>query len=149
MSTALLTARVDRYWFGAPVTAVTEILARPAVTRIPRVAESVVGVAVVRGQALAVLSLRPMVGVPPTEVALALRWPTARGVVLVAVDQVESLWVAEHPVPAERWADLVPPAMRSWITGGYRFGEEWLWEWPEDLPDRIQEQMLGGIRHGG
>ena len=65
MTSSVLTARVGPYLFGAPVSAVTEILPRPAVTPIPRTPPVVAGVAVVRGQPLVVFSLRAALGLEP------------------------------------------------------------------------------------
>ncbi|MCY0863409.1 MAG: chemotaxis protein CheW [Sulfobacillus sp.] len=142
MNEQLLAVRVGPYLFGAPVSSVTEILAKPSVTRIPRTPSVIAGVAVVRGQPLAVLTLRPALDLPPDDVTLALRWGGHRGAALVAVDQVESLWNPANPLPPELWQGLVPTHVAGWIPRAYRTGDEWLWEWAEDLPDRLQDMAV-------
>ena len=149
MTSALLTARIGPYLFGAPVSAVTEILSHPAVTRIPRTPPLVAGVAVVRGQPLAVFTLRSAVGLDLGPVSMALRWAGPSGVALVAVDQVQSLWQPRDPLPPDAWNGLVPGELIPWIASGHRVGQEWLWAWPEDLPERFQHLLMGGISHGG
>jgi purine-binding chemotaxis protein CheW len=142
MEGQLLTVKIGPYIFGAPVSAVTEILADPGVTPIPRTPPSIAGIAVVRGQALTVLTLRPLLNLPVQSVSMALRWGGHRGTSLIAVDQVESLWTPTAPVAPERWQNLVPASLGAMITGAYRWDSEWLWAWAEDLPDRLQETLL-------
>lgn len=137
----LLTVRVGPYFFGAPVSAVTEILAEPHVTPIPRTPAAIAGVAVVRGQPLTVLTLRPALSLPPEPVSMALRWGGHRGTSLIAVDQVESLWTPEAPLARSAWADLLPGEVASWVSQAFRVGSEWLWAWSDDLPDRLQLTM--------
>jgi len=149
MSSPLLTTRVGPYLFGAPVTVVTEILARPTITRIPHTPPAVAGVAVVRGQPLAVFTLRPAVGLDPTTVPIVLRWASPLGVALIAVDQVESLWTPGESLPLDVWTSLVPQSITPWIASGYRYAHEWLWAWPDDLPQRLQSTLTGGVIHGG
>lgn len=149
MTSPLLTTRVGPYLFGAPVTAVTEILSRPTITRVPRTPSTVAGVAVVRGQPLAVFTLRPAVGLEAASVPIALRWASAGSVALIAVDRVESLWTPGDPLPADVWSALVPTGLAPWIASGYRYEQEWLWAWPEDLPQRLQNTLTGGLAHGG
>ncbi|MCL8207541.1 MAG: chemotaxis protein CheW [Actinomycetia bacterium] len=133
----LLIVHVGPYVFGAPVAMVSEILARPAVTRVPRTPPVVAGVAVVRGQPLAVLTCRPLLGLPVESVPVALRWGEGRGVALVAADQVEQLWTPGDPLPPETWQDVVPAEARPWIAAGYRQADRWIWAWPADLPERL------------
>lgn len=133
----LLIVHVGPYVFGAPVEMVSEILARPAVTRVPRTPPVVAGVAVVRGQPLAVLTCRPLLGLPAEAVPVALRWGEGRGVALVAVDQVEQLWTPAEALAPETWQDVVPPQVRNWIAAGFRHADRWVWAWPPDLPDRL------------
>ncbi len=141
MEEQLLTVRIGTYLFGAPVSAVTEILADPSVTGIPKTPPLIAGVAVVRGQPLTVLTLRPHLGLESAPVKMALRWGGHRGTSLIAVDQVESLWAPGAPLPDDTWRDLVPPEAVSWITRAFRMGDEWLWAWSEELPDRLQESI--------
>ncbi|PSR22782.1 MAG: chemotaxis protein CheW [Sulfobacillus acidophilus] len=142
MESQLLTVKIGPYFFGAPVSAVTEILADPAITPIPKTPSSIAGVAVVRGQALTVLTLHPALNLPQGSVRMALRWGDHRGTSLIAVDHVESLWTPAAPIPPERWQGLVPAALVAMITNAYRWDQEWLWEWSEDLPDRVQATLL-------
>lgn len=139
MEQQLLTVRIGPFLFGAPVPAVTEILAEPGSTPIPKTPPMIAGVAVVRGQPLTVLTLRPALGLESGPVHMALRWGGHRGTSLVAVDQVESLWTPGAPLPDDTWRDLVPPEAVPWITQGFRQNGQWLWAWADDLPDRIQE----------
>ena len=138
MDGQMLTVKVGPYFFGAPVNAVTEILANPQVTSIPRTPPAVAGVAVVRGQALTVLTLRPALNLPFDEVRMALRWGGHRGTSLIAVDHVDSLWTPVDPLPPESWDSLLPQGVSHLLTGAYRFDSAWLWAWAEDLPDRLQ-----------
>jgi purine-binding chemotaxis protein CheW len=143
MDGQLLTVRVGEFLFGAPVAAVTEILADTKVMPIPRTPPTVAGVVVVRGQALTVLTLRPTLGLTRAPVHLALRWGGHRGTSLIAVDAVNGLWNPVDPLPDEQWQGMVPPAMVGLVESGYRWASEWLWAWAEDLPDRLQDAMLG------
>jgi purine-binding chemotaxis protein CheW len=147
MTEQLLVVRVGTYLFGAPVSAVTEILAKPALTPIPKTPALIAGVAVVRGQPLAVLSVRPLLELTPADVTMALRWGGARGVTLVAVDHVESLWTPGAALPHEAWSGLVPSQVAPWITAAYRYDAQWLWAWAPDLPDRLQDTLTGGVLH--
>ncbi len=142
MEGQLLTVTVGDYMFGAPVSAVTEILANPQVTAIPRTPPVIAGVAVVRGQALTVLTIRPALNLPPAPVPMALRWGGHRGTSLIAVDRVDSLWTPNEPLAEDKWQGLVPPAIVELLTAGYRSGSEWLWAWAEDLPDRLQNSVM-------
>lgn len=146
MEEQLLTVRVGPYLFGAPVTAVTEILSHLSVTHIPQTPDLIAGVAVVRGQPLEVWALWAPLGLEPRQIALALRWESARGVSLVAVDAVESLWSPGQPLARDLWDSLVPPAISPWVESGYRMESEWLWSLAADLPDRLQSSILGGGR---
>ena len=142
---AVLLVQVGPYTFGAPVAAVTEILARPAVTRVPRTPPVVAGVAVVRGQPLPVLSCGPLLGLEGGPVAVALRW----GPVLVAVDAVEGLWQPSAALDPATWRDLVPAAARPWVEAGYRHDSRWVWAWPPDLPERLARPPETGSGEGG
>jgi purine-binding chemotaxis protein CheW len=143
MSGQLLIVDIGGYTFGAPVEAVAEILATPTVTPIPQTPAAVAGVAMVRGQALTVLTLRPSFGMSDAPVALALRWGGQRGTALVAIDRVDSLWEApSDPLPDEAWHHLVPPAIAQLVTCGYRFGSDWLWSLAPDLPERLYQSLL-------
>ena len=137
MTRPLLVVRVGPYDFGAPISAVTEILSRPEVTALPRVPQVVAGMAVVRGQPLAVLSLRPLLGLERSDSPLALRWQWEHGVVLVTVDEVDSLDEVGAALPAEVWAGLIPASVAPWVTAGHRYRHGWLWEWPVDLPELL------------
>ncbi|AUW94061.1 MAG: chemotaxis protein CheW [Sulfobacillus thermosulfidooxidans] len=146
MEEQLLTVRVGSYLFGAPVTAVTEILSNLSVTHIPQTPELIAGVAVVRGQPLEVWTLGAPLGLPPKDVGLALRWESSRGVSLVAVDMVESLWTPGPPLSRDLWENLIPQAAAPWVVGAYRMESEWLWAFAPDLPDRLQASVLGSGR---
>lgn len=142
MDQQLLAVRVGPYLFGAPVAAVKEILAKPVVTPIPRTPPMVAGVTVIRGQPLAVLTIRPALQLPEDEVSMVLRWGGDRGAFLIAVDAVESLRTPGKSLPRDTWSTLVPAAIEPWITNAYRDGSEWIWAWAEDLPDRLQDAVL-------
>lgn len=142
MEGQLLTVTIGDYVFGAPVAAVTEILASPQVTTIPRTPSVIAGVAVVRGQALTVLTLRPYLNLPASSVPMALRWGGHRGTLLIAVDRVDSLWTPNEPMAEDKWQGLVPQTMVGFLAAGYRSGSEWLWAWADDLPDRLQNSVL-------
>jgi purine-binding chemotaxis protein CheW len=149
MSQPLLKVRVGPYGFGAPIGAVVEILGQPTVTPLPRMPSVVAGMAVVRGQPLAVLTLRPVIGLEGEAAPLALRWQTAQGAVLVTVDQVDALGEAGPTLPAEAWAGLVPPRVLPWIRACHPAGDGWLWEWPPDLPTLLLRAAGEGTGGGG
>ncbi|NMP24339.1 chemotaxis protein CheW [Sulfobacillus harzensis] len=142
MESQLLTVKIGPYLWGAPVTHVTEILASPGVTPIPQTPPAIAGVAVIRGQALTVLTLRPMLNLASDAVGMALRWGSQRGSFLVAVDQVEGLWAPTEPMHEERWSGLVSPAVAPLVKAAYRWDSEWLWEWIADMPDRLHAGLL-------
>lgn len=137
MSRPLLVVRVGPYDFGAPIMAVTEILTLPEVTPLPRLPQVVAGMAVVRGQPLPVFTLRPLLGLEGEPSPLALRWQWEGGVVLVMVDEVDSLGEAGPPLTPEAWAGLIPATVAPWVVAGHRHRQGWLWEWPPDLPDLL------------
>lgn len=137
MTSSLLVVRVGPYTFGAPTEAVTEILGQPPLTPLPRTPAVVAGMAVVRGQPLAVLTVRPLIGLERVDAVLVLRWQGPGGVVLVAVDQVETLIVPGVELPSEAWAGLVPVDVMPLIVASYRHGNDWLWAWPPNLPDLL------------
>lgn len=139
----ILAVRIGSYLFGAPVVAVTEILSHLEVTRIPQAPALIAGVAVVRGQPLEVWTLRPALGLDDAQPVLALRWEGARGVSLLAVDVVESLWSPGEALVHDLWENLVPTAIAPWVENGYRHEKEWLWGFAADLPDRLQTAILG------
>lgn len=141
MEGQLLTVKVGPYFFGAPVTAVSEILAEPEITAIPQTPPSVAGVALVRGQPLTVLTLRPWLNLPSVPVSMALRWGGHRGRSLIAVDQVENLWTPSDALERDGWLGLLPPTVSALVTDGYRFQSEWLWAWAEDLPERLHQTL--------
>ncbi|CAB1127891.1 CheW-like domain-containing protein [Candidatus Hydrogenisulfobacillus filiaventi] len=136
----LLLCQIGPYRFGAPVDQVTELLAAPVATPLPRVPAVLRGIVVVRGQPLPLLALHPLVGLdPPERPALAVRWSDVEGhAALVAVDQVERLWTPEGPgLGPEAWLEAVPPALASWGTSGHLVEDHWVLVWPPDLPARI------------
>lgn len=141
MEQQLLTVRVGSYLFGAPVSSVTEILADTGLTPIPRTPAMVAGVSVVRGQPLTVLSLRPLLNLPPVAVNMALRWGGRRSTCLIAVDRVEGLCIPDQPLPPDSWMGLVPEGASHWVQDGFRWGGEWLWAWTPDLPDRLMAEL--------
>jgi purine-binding chemotaxis protein CheW len=144
MTTPLLTVKVGPHTFGAPTTTVTEILGHTNLTPLPRTPAVVAGVAVVRGQPLAVLSMRPLLHLAPNPAFLSLRWQTETGVVLLAVDEVESLVDPGPELPAEAWTGLVPASLIPLVSAAHRHGDGWLWAWPPDLPDRLLRQLQTG-----
>ncbi|MCY0878901.1 MAG: chemotaxis protein CheW [Firmicutes bacterium] len=149
MNQELLVVRIGPYFFGAPVLAVAEILQLSDVTRIPRVPPQVAGIAVVRGLPLMVMTLSPALGLPAERMEFVLRWAGDRNTALVHVDEVVGLVQVDHPLPKDSWATLVPPAAANWVVDVYRWHDEWLWAWPEDLPQRLAAELTGGLKPGG
>jgi len=145
MSDALLTVRIGAYLWGVPTDVITEIIAQPTLTPIPQTAATVRGIAVVRGQPLPVLSPHAWWADPPGTVPLALRWATADGPVLIAVDAVEALWVPDRPaLPVESWRAVVPADLLPLIAAVYRREAEWLWQATPQWPDLL---WTGGVDH--
>jgi purine-binding chemotaxis protein CheW len=149
MSRELLAVRIGPYLFGAPVLAVAEILQPSQVTRVPKVPPQVAGIAVVRGLPLTVLTLRPALSLPSGRVESVLRWTGDRNTALVHVDEVIGLVAVEDPLPRDSWATLVPPAAAAWVTDAYRWQEEWVWGWPDDLPARLEAELTGADKPSG
>lgn len=138
----LLLCQVGPYRFGAPVAEVTELLAAPRATSLPRVPAVLRGIVVVRGQPLPLLALHPLIGlVPPEAAALAVRWTDPDGnAALVAVDAVDRLWTPDGPgLGPEAWMEAVPAALAGWGTSGHLVDGHWVLVWPPDLPARILE----------
>lgn len=136
MTRQLLVVRIGTSQWGMPPDRVSEIIARPRLTRIPQTAETLAGVAVVRGQPLPVVVPHPLWGdVPPDPMRQALRWMTDQGPVLVGVDAVETLWtVTEDPLSPSAWTGVVPPDLQPLIEMVYRRDAEWIWVAPPTWP---------------
>ncbi|MCL6562439.1 MAG: chemotaxis protein CheW [Firmicutes bacterium] len=137
MEQSLLVCQVGSHWLGAPIAQVTEILDRPQPVPVPRTPSLVAGLAVVRGQPLALWTLRPLLGLEPTAPRYALRWEFEGEVVLVAVDAVEALWEPTEPLPVDAWQGLVPASFRFLVSTGWRYQDGWLWGLEPDLPSKL------------
>ncbi|MBX5466175.1 MAG: chemotaxis protein CheW [Firmicutes bacterium] len=140
MAESLLVCQIGPYGFGAPIAQVTEILDRPTEVRVPRTPPLVSGVAVVRGQPLALWTLRPLLGLDPTAARFALRWEVGGEVVLVAVDGVDALWEPGPPLAREAWQGLLPPRILPLVSAGWRYGPGWVWAFEPDLPIRLRAE---------
>lgn len=142
MTHHLLVVRVGSYQWGMPPDAVSEIIARPRVTRVPQTVPVLAGVAVVRGQPLPVLVPHALWGeVPPDPVRQALRWLTPDGPILVGVDAVDALWpVTTAPLPANAWTGVVPSELQPFIEAVYRRDEAWVWVAPPTWPTALLQR---------
>ncbi|MBX5466911.1 MAG: chemotaxis protein CheW [Firmicutes bacterium] len=139
----LLVVAVGEDRWAAPTTRVVEIVALPPVTPLPLAPPLVIGVAVLRGQPLVVLTPRP--GGNPGPVAL--RWVVDGQGWLVAVDGVERLWRPGPSLPATAWQTLAPP--EAPVAAAYRLEDGWVWQWPDDLPWRLLRGRSPEVREEG
>ncbi len=115
----------DRY--ASPLENVSEISRIPLITPVPQTEDFVVGVANLRGNIVAILDLKPLLGIPedqdkPLSAYRMLLLTHEELAAAVVVDRVEGVVTIdgadiEPPLPG------APEGMRAWISGHFRYGE--------------------------
>jgi len=114
----LLTFRLGEGGYSLPTRAVREIAPLRSYTPLPAMPEAVVGLTNLRGRLLALLDLRPLLGIPRTGVrpdSLLLR---------LGLDQIEMGLLIDTVVAVRRSGALVAPALSAqagqglaWVRG--------------------------------
>jgi len=124
-----LAFRLGDDFFVIPRHEAGEVLALPAVTRVPGAADWMLGVANVRGDLLTVCDLRRLAGYPAT--------PPARETRVIVFNQpqaamglvVDAVFGHRQFVPADQkhgMADETQPPLRDWLLGAFvREGVSW------------------------
>jgi chemotaxis signal transduction protein len=114
----LLVLRAGSRWFALPATAVREVVLKSFITRIPHAPPQVLGVALIRGRLLPVVSLEVLLQAVG-EVAVAATLPR---LVVLETEQVEAALVADevHGIVDFASASLkdqsTPAARPAWVT---------------------------------
>lgn len=120
--------RINKLWMAAPREDVREVIPPPRTTRVPNGRTWLTGVANVRGELLAIVDLRQLLGMPHAEE------PHAQRVLVFNSDTVPAGFLVDEVVgyrqfaPNEQRREVVDdaPALKDYLLGGFvRDGQPW------------------------